>query len=57
MAANLDRLGEGMGAKVFPKGLPIAKLGRGAAGPVVLHVGALFTYEPTDGAACRLDKG
>src|SRR6266404_4979307 len=50
-------LGAGMGAKVFPKALPTAGLGRGAAGPVVLQVGVLFTYEPTDGVTYGLTDG
>src|SRR4030081_2080145 len=45
------------GAKVLPKALPtVGALGRGAAGPVFLHVGTTFVeptvagYEPTEGA-------
>ena len=45
------------GAKLFPKALPTAgALGRGAAGPVFLHVGTTFVeptvagYDPTEGA-------
>ena len=46
-----------IGAKVLPKAVPTAgTLGRGAAGPVFLHVGTTFVeptvagYEPTEGA-------
>src|SRR6266850_6028712 len=49
--------GTPIGAKVLPKPLPAAgTLGRGAAGPVFLHVGTTFVeptvagYEPTEGA-------
>jgi hypothetical protein len=49
--------GTPIGAKVLPKALPTAgTLGRGAAGPVFLHVGTTFVeptvagYEPTEGA-------
>jgi hypothetical protein len=49
--------GTPIGAKVLPKPLPTAgTLGRGAAGPVFLHVGTTFVeptvagYEPTEGA-------
>ena len=52
--------GTGVGAKVLPKELPtVGALGRGAAGPVFLHVGTTFveptgaTYEPTEG--CTTD--
>ena len=56
--------GTGAGAKVLPKELPtelptVGALGRGAAGPVFLHVGTTFveptgaTYEPTEG--CTTD--
>ena len=39
-----------MGASVFPEAFPtILGLVIGATGKVVLHVGVLFTYEPTDG--------
>jgi hypothetical protein len=50
-------LGTPIGAKLFPKALPtVGALGRGAAGPVFLHVGTTFVeptvagYEPTEGA-------
>src|SRR6266581_9005462 len=53
-------LGTRIGAKVLPKELPtVGALGRGAAGPVFLHVGTTFveptgaTYEPTEG--CTTD--
>jgi hypothetical protein len=46
-----------VGAKVFPNALrKVGALGRGAAGPVFLHVGTTFVepagaaYEPTEGA-------
>jgi hypothetical protein len=49
--------GTRIGAKVLPKALPtVGALGRGAAGPVFLHVGTTFVeptvagYEPTEGA-------
>jgi hypothetical protein len=49
--------GTPIGAKVLPKPLPTAgTLGRGAAGPVFLHVGTTFVeptvagYDPTEGA-------
>jgi hypothetical protein len=58
VAANLDRLGEGMEASVLPKVLSTAGPRIGAAGPVVLHVGvALFTYEPTVGATYEPTDG
>jgi hypothetical protein len=39
-----------MGARLFPEAFPtILGLVIGATGKVVLHVGVLFTYEPTDG--------
>jgi hypothetical protein len=51
------RIGAGMGAKEFPNALPaVGTLGRGAAGPVFLHVRGTFVvptvagYEPTEGA-------
>ena len=58
MAGAVDRLGTRVRAKVFRKVLPtVGTLGRGAAGPVFLHVGTAFveptdghTYDPTDGA-------
>jgi hypothetical protein len=48
----------GIGVKVFRKALPaLGALGRGAAGPLFLHVGTAFVeptdghaYDPTDGA-------
>ena len=50
-------LGARIGAKVLPKALPtVGTLGRGAAGPVFLHVGTTFVeptvagYDPTEGA-------
>jgi hypothetical protein len=47
---NVDPLGLRMGASVFPDAFPaILGLVIGATGKVVLHVGVLFTYEPTDG--------
>ena len=54
--ARNDRLG--IRAKLFRKVLlAVGALGRGAAGPVFLHVGTTIveptdgaTYEPTDGA-------
>src|ERR1700738_4389990 len=49
--------GTRIGAKVLPKALPpVGALGKGAAGPVFLHVGTTFVeptgawYEPTEGA-------
>ena len=49
--------GARIGAKVLPKPLStLGALGRGAAGPVFLHVGTTFVeptvagYEPTEGA-------
>ena len=55
MGANTDPLRKCMEARVFPKALPI--LGKGAAGPVVLHVGVGFTDEPTDGATYEPTDG
>src|SRR3982074_2434982 len=50
-------LGTRIGAKVLPKVLPtVGTLGRGAAGPVFLHVGTTFV-EPTDGAAYEPTEG
>src|ERR1700687_1560792 len=53
--ANTDPLRKCMEARVFPKALP--PLGKGAAGPVVLHVGVGFTDEPTDGATYEPTDG
>ena len=55
VGANTDPLRKCMEARVFPKALPI--LGKGAAGPVVLHVGVGFTDEPTDGATYEPSDG
>jgi len=50
-------IGARMGANVFPNALPtVGTLGKGAAGPVFLHVGTTLVeptvagYEPTEGA-------
>ena len=57
MAGAVDRLGTRVRAKVFRKVLPtVGTLGRGAAGPVFLHVGTTFV-EPTDGAAYEPTEG
>jgi len=58
VGANVDWPGERMGATVFPKALPaVPGPGMAAAGPVLLHVGVSFTYEPTDGATYEPTEG
>ena len=45
--ATVDRLGDTRGVKLLPKALPtVGLLGKEAAGPVLLHVGACFV-DPT----------
>ena len=54
---TVDRLGTRIRAKLFRKVLrTIGTLGRGAAGPVFLHVGTTFV-EPTDGATYEPTEG
>jgi hypothetical protein len=50
VGANVDPLGLRMGARVFPEGFPTLGPGTAPVVPGVLHVGMLFTDEPTDGA-------
>ena len=50
VGANVDPLGLRMGARVFPEAFPILGLVTALVVPGVLHVGVLFTDEPTDGA-------
>jgi prepilin-type processing-associated H-X9-DG protein len=50
VGANVDPLGLRMGARVFPEGFPTLGPGTAPVVPGVLHVGVLFTDEPTDGA-------
>jgi hypothetical protein len=51
-----DRRGPRIRAKLFRNGLLTVALGRGAAGPVFLHVGTIFV-EPTDGATYEPTEG
>ena len=50
VGANVDPLGLRMGARVFPEAFPTLGPGTAPVVPGVLHVGVLFTDEPTDGA-------
>ena len=50
VGASVDPLGLGMGARVFPETFPTLGAGTAPVVPGVLHVGVLFTDEPTDGA-------
>jgi prepilin-type processing-associated H-X9-DG protein len=50
VGANVDPLGLRMGARVFPEAFPTLGPVTAPVVPGVLHVGVLFTDEPTDGA-------